>query len=277
MKADLHMHSVYSDGQHTPAEMAALCRQSGVELASLTDHDNFAGDAEKRAAFAAAGLRYLTGVEISAYEGRTKVHVTGYGYDAASPLCAALQRERERLAYERLDDVLKRLKKYKGISLSREEALVERQADVPPHTMHVVLALVKKGYYPTVGAAFRDCFQPDSPTYSYVGRPTPFEAVGMIHSLGGIACLAHPGRISLPFAEREGLVRRLKDRGLDGIECFYPTHTAEETAYYRSLAAESGLLVSGGSDFHRDGGGRTVGEPFFEPSAAFLRAVHIAF
>lgn len=274
MRADLHIHSVYSDGQHTPAELAEICRQNGVRLASLTDHDNFAGDKEKRAAFAAAGVHYLTGVEISAYEGKTKVHITGYGYSADTPLCAAMQKERERLAYERLDDVLERLKRYKNIHLAKEEVLAERQEDVPPHTMHVVLALVKKGFYPTVRDAFRDCFQPDSPTYSYVGRPTPFEAVEMLHALGGVACLAHPGRIFLPFEEREMLIDRLKERGLDGIECNYPTHTVEETAYYRAICNRLGLLETGGSDFHRDGGGRTIGEPFFEPDEAFLRAVH---
>ncbi len=274
MKADLHMHSVWSDGQYMPAELAVLCRQSGVELASLTDHDNFAGDGEKRAAFAAAGVGYLTGVEISAYEGKTKVHVTGYGYDAASPLCAALQRERARLADERLNDVLERLKTYKNIRLSREDVLAERKADVPVHTLHIASALVKKGFYPNLKGAFLDCFQPDSPTYSYVGRPTPVEAIEMLHSLGGVACLAHPGRIWLPFEERAALIRQLKDRGLDGIECTYPTHTAEETAYYLSLCEELGLFRTGGSDFHRDGGGRTVGVPFFEPDEAFLRAVH---
>lgn len=274
MKADLHIHSVYSDGQHTPAELAEICRQNGVRFASLTDHDNFAGDKEKRAAFAAAGVHYLTGVEISAYAGKTKVHITGYGYAADTPLCAAMQKERERLAYERLDDVLERLKRYKNIFLTREEVLAERQEDVPPHTMHIVLALVKKGIYPTVKEAFLDCFQPDSPTYSYVGRPTPFEAVEMLHALGGVACLAHPGRIILPFEEREKLIGRLKERGLDGIECNYPTHTVEETAYYRAICNRLGLLETGGSDFHRDGGTRTVGEPFFEPEDAFLRAVH---
>ena len=276
MRADLHIHSVYSDGACTPAALAEACRRNGVMLASLTDHDNFAGDGEKRAAFAAAGVKYLTGVEISAYEGKTKVHITGYGYDAAAPQCLAAQRERERAAYARLDDVLERLQRYKHISLSAADVLSVREKDVPPHTFHIASALVKKGFYPSVRDAFCDCFRPGLPTYSFVGRPTPFDAVQTIHALGGVACLAHPGRIFLPAAERERLIFALRESGLDGIECNYPTHTVGETAYYRALCARLGLLETGGSDFHREGGGRTIGEPFFEPDDAFLRAVRLS-
>ncbi|MBQ9081596.1 MAG: PHP domain-containing protein [Clostridia bacterium] len=276
MRADLHVHSVYSDGSYTPEALAALAKGKGVELISVTDHDNFAGDVRKRKAFESVGIRYVTGVEISAYENKTKVHVTGYGYDATSPLCLAYQKERIALADERLFDVLNRLKKYKNISLSEQSVRAElKEENIPVHTMHVVLALLKAGYFSSVKEAFHECFMPHLPTYSYVGRPTPAQAIEMIHSLGGVACVAHPGRISLPFEEREKLLFSLKELGIDGIECVYSTHTQEQTEYFKGLTEKWNLLKTGGSDFHNDFGKRVIGLPLFEPDQRLLEAVHV--
>lgn len=276
MRADLHIHSVYSDGSHTPAELAFLAKRKGIELIALTDHDNFGGEAEKRAAFAAQGIDYLTGVELSAYENGKKIHMTGYGYDVTSPLLAKYQAERVKQSYDRLYDVLGKLKRYKGIFLP-EEKVREQLFDggMPVHTMHVARALAKEGYYATIKEIFADCFMPGQPTYSYVGRLTPAEAVEILHSMGGVACIAHPGRIDLPFDEREKLIFRLKEEGADGIECFYPTHTVEETAYFCGLADRLGLLKTGGSDYHCEWGKRLPGAPLFEPDEGFLRAAHV--
>lgn len=276
MRADLHVHSVYSDGAHSPEELALFAKQKGVQLISVTDHDSFIGDDEKRKAFTGMGISYLTGVEISAYQGKTKVHITGYGYDAASPLCKAYHAERVLAADKRLDDVLQKLRFYKNISLSKESVYRQLKVkDIPVHTMHVVRALVEEGRFSSVQKAFQACFLPHSPTYSFLFRPTPQQAIDIIHSLGGIACIAHPGRISLPFAEREKLIYSLQEQGVDGIECVYSTHTAEQTEYFSGLAHKLKLFISGGSDFHAKNTSREIGKPYFEPSESFLQATHV--
>lgn len=276
LRADLHVHSVFSDGSHTPDELASLAFNLGMGMVSVTDHDNFDGEKEKRAAFLSRGIKYLTGVELSAYENRKKIHITGYAYDVDSPLLKGYQAERVRLSGERLLDVLEKLKRYKGIALAEKKVRAQLyQEDMPVHTMHVVKALVSEGYYATVKEVFADCFTPEAPTYSYVGRFTPVEAVEILHSMGGIACIAHLGRISLPFDEREKLILRLASAGVDGIECFYPTHTEEETNYFCGLADRLGLFKTGGSDYHNEWGARRLGTPFFEPDEELLRTIHV--
>lgn len=276
MRTDLHIHSVYSDGSHTPVQLAALAKRRGVERASVTDHDNFDGEAEKRAAFEAEGINYVTGVELSAYRDAKKIHITGYAYDINSPLLPVCQAERVRLSGDRLLDTLDRLKFYKGIRLTEEQVRLQLyKKDMPVHTMHVVRAILAAGYYATVKEVFTDCFTPGSPTYSYVGRFTPVEAIELLHSMGGVACIAHPGRIRLSFAEREKLIAELKEAGVDGIECYYTTHTESETAYFCRLADRLGLLKTGGSDYHNEWGARLPGAPLFEPDEALLRAIHV--
>lgn len=270
------MHSVYSDGSHTPEMLAKLTKRRGLDLVSVTDHDNFGGESEKRAAFAAEGVKYVTGIELSAYEKKKKIHMTGYAYDVDSPLLAEYQAERIRLADERLCDTLERLRRCKGIAITREQVCAQLYAkDVPVHTMHVVKAILAAGYYATVREVFADCFLPESPTYSYIGRLTPEEAISMIHSMGGIVCVAHPGRIDMPSEEKEREIRKLKEMGADGIECFYSAHTQEQTEYFCALADELGLLKTGGSDYHNEWGGRLPGKPAFEPSEELLCALKL--
>jgi hypothetical protein len=273
MKADLHIHSVYSDGACFPDELAQKAAANGVRFASVTDHDNFEGDGVKRAAFSGMGITYLSGVEISAYRDKTKIHMTGYGYDLTSPLLSAYQATLYQNAYLRMQDVLEKLARYKKIYLTEEDVLAQQRVKAPVHTMHIARAIKQKGYYDSYRDIFNDCFLPECPTYSFLGRPTPEMAIEMLHSLGGIICIAHPGRIALPFEEREKLILQLKEEGADGMECIYSTHTKEETEYFSALADRVGLLQSGGSDYHSDLGRREIGNPVFEPSPAFLERV----
>ncbi|MFQ7701573.1 MAG: phosphatase, partial [Christensenellaceae bacterium] len=96
-----------------------------------------------------------------------------------------------------------------------------------------------------------------------------------IHASGGIASVAHPGRITLSFGEREKIILRLAEYGVDGIEAFYTTHTEEETEYFEKLAQKAGLLVTGGSDTHVETETHKIGRPLFYPSEKLLAALGV--
>ena len=78
------------------------------------------------------------------------------------------------------------------------------------------------------------------------------EIIDVAHALGGVAVLAHPGRskgiYAIPATAAE--LAALAERGLDGVEVYYPAHTAEQRAFYREQAERHGLLITGGSDSH---------------------------
>jgi predicted metal-dependent phosphoesterase TrpH len=112
---------------------------------------------------------------------------------------------------------------------------------------------------------------------SAIGRPTPREAIDCIHSAGGFASIAHPGRIEMDFDEREKLIISLADYGADGIEGVYTTHTEKETAYFIRLAKELSLYVTGGSDTHFEDGTHTIGSPAFTPSNELLKRLSITY
>ncbi len=274
MRADLHIHSHYSDGLLTPEDIARMCKKNGVGLAALTDHDNMNGCAEFAAACRREGVKCVHGLEISAYT-TVKVHILGYGLDGG---CAAYKKFSDFVcegALNRTEDILSKLKR-RGINLSFADVVRERRcASSPMHTMYIARAAARKGYSPSPGAFYAEMIAYGRPAYSDVGRPSPEYALEVIAQCGGVSSLAHPGRVTLPREELRRLIERLKDCGLCGIEAVYSGHTVEETAYFKEVAAQLSLLVTGGSDTHYSEGNRRVGSPEFYPSEELLAALNI--
>lgn len=267
-RADLHTHSIYSDGKYTPDEICRRAKFYGVEAISITDHDTMNGLAEKRAAAEKYGLSYIPGWEISSYEKGERVHVLGYGCNLGEAY-QTFMRRRVEAATARAEERVERLNAL-GIPITLEE-IYALQADKnsPLHTMHVARALAKR-LGVSEGEAYVRYLDQGKAAESSIGRPTPLQALECIHASGGVAFLAHPGRIRLMEEEKETMIQTLKEHGLDGIECHYSTHTPLQTEHYLSLAKRYGLKVSGGSDMHWEDGARRIGAPVFEISEEFL-------
>ena len=272
VRADLHLHTVYSDGAYPPAELALRAKAAGAELISMTDHDSLEGYEEKRAAAEAAGLSYVAGWEVSSYEGEAKVHILGYGCRPNGAYAAFLE-ERRRGALVRAAEMIKKANACFSLSLTLDDAeAYHLKKDAPLHTMHVVAAFASR-----LGAKKGDLylayFSAGKPCYSGACRPAPQDALSVIHAAGGLAVLAHPGRIPLPSEERENLMDALVGEGLDGIEYIHSDHTEEERAYFEAYGRKHGLYLTGGSDYHAEGmRRRAIAQPPFFPESRLLEA-----
>lgn len=245
--ADLHTHSSASDGQYAPAELVHLAKERGIEVLALTDHDTIDGLDEAMCAGRAEGLTVLRGIELSAKEQRN-LHILGYGFSPDRPeleeLCRKLKNGRDERKY-RIVDFLR--EKGAEVSLEEVEALAGGEIIARPHFAQV---LVRRGYVKTTREAFERYLDTDE--YQRIAR---FKAeaktcVEVLKAAGGKVSLAHPCQIRAENEELEHLVRYLADFGLDAIECFYPAHTPEQTAFYQHLAEKHGLHITSGSDFH---------------------------
>ncbi len=274
MRADLHCHSHYSDGFYSPEEVLLRAKSSGVTLCSITDHDSMEGAEEKRACAKALGICYLDGWEVSAYL-KGKVHVLGYGCQRKEAYRAFVEARKEG-AVLRAQEMIERANRVLNLSLTIDHAQAFHQKEnAPLHTMHVVRAFAKElGVY--YGDLYEQLFAEGKEAHSTLCRPTPQEAVDVIHACGGKAFLAHPARILLDEHEKKVLLDHLVDGGLDGIECYHSAHTAVDTEYFLRYASSRRLLVSGGSDFHKDGTGRKVGFPAFYANGELLMALSVS-
>lgn len=249
LNADLHSHSAVSDGTLEPEALAARAKANGVELWSLTDHDEVRGQARAMNAARALGLPYLTGTEISVTFVGITVHIVGLGFDPEDPALVAglgaTRGGRQERAIEMGDSLAKA-----GIRGAYEGALkYVRNPDLISRT-HFARHLVESGACSDTHEVFRRFLVEGKPGFVQHRWATLREAVQWITGAGGMAVIAHPGRYRLTANEEYALFSEFKAHGGQGVEVVTGSHTAAHAAKYADMAIELGLFASRGADFH---------------------------
>ena len=249
MNADLHCHSVVSDGTLEPEAIAARAHANGVELWALTDHDEIGGQARARAAALALGMPYLTGTEISVTFAGVTVHIVGLGFDDDdAALRAGLEATRggrkeralemaEGLARVGIEGTFEGALKYVG-----NPQLISRT--------HFARHLVETGICADTQEVFRRFLVEGKPGYVPHRWATLGNAVKWINDARGLAVIAHPARYQFSPTEEYALFTEFKAHGGRAVEVITGSHSAAEAARYADAALEFDLLASRGSDFH---------------------------
>jgi 3',5'-nucleoside bisphosphate phosphatase len=249
LNADLHCHSVVSDGTLTPEALAQRAKANGVKLWALTDHDEIGGLPRAAAAAKAQGLDFLTGVEISVtFIGHT-VHIVGLGFDATNEaLIAGLQQTRGGRG-QRAKDMADGLAKV-GITGAYEGALqFAGNHDLISRT-HFARFLVETKVCKDTYEVFRKYLTEGKPGFVEHRWATLKDAVTWITQAGGIAIIAHPARYKFSTNEEYALFTEFKAHGGQGVEVITGSHTPAEFLSYADTAREFDLAASRGSDFH---------------------------
>lgn len=262
LRFDLQSHSTHSDGALPAGEVVQAAADAGVELLALSDHDTVSGVSEALATGERLGLRVVTAVEISAIDRGPAVdrelHILGYLIDHDGPaLRAALQEflaDREQRTL-RMAAALREL----GLELDEAEIAARRAAGQPigrPHVAAAVLAapanaerLSAEGI-DDIGDLIRAYLVEGRPAYRLRQIPTIAQAVDAIHGAGGVAVWAHPFWDVAEPAEVLDSIERFRALAIDGVEAFYVTHSAEQTALLAERCAALELLSTGSADFH---------------------------
>lgn len=249
LNADLHCHSLISDGVLTPAVLAQRAAQNGVQLWSLTDHDELSGLDDARAACRDLDLPFVAGIEISATWAKRTVHIVGLNID---PQHQALKQGVARIRAGRVDrarQIAQRLEKM-GVQNSYEGAL--RYAANPQllSRTHFARFLLEQGYCKTMQEVF-DRYLGDGRSGNVrVDWATLEEAVQWIVGAGGRAVIAHPGRYIYDATQADAFFDAFRQFGGQGIEVVTGSHRPEQYREYADVARRYGFLASRGSDFH---------------------------
>jgi 3',5'-nucleoside bisphosphate phosphatase len=254
-RAEIHSHSTASDGAYAPAEVARRCHEAGVELWALTDHDNCYGCAEAARAARSLGITFIPGIELSAYHTRS-VHVLGYGVVPDADALEDYARRRVKSRVERMHKMIERLDGL-GVQVSIEQVRDCADSEVLGRP-HLARALLADGAVDTMEEAFDRYLANGGPAHVATKWPTVDDAIALIHRVGGIAVLAHPGQYGLDEA-----IPGWVEAGLDGVEVIHPRHGAGDRSRYEEIAASHGLLKTASSDFHGDRHGSKLGEVEF--------------
>jgi 3',5'-nucleoside bisphosphate phosphatase len=246
---DLHVHTNMSDGSLSPAEVVRRSAEKGLQAIAITDHDTVAGIAEARAEGLRAGVEVISGVEMSVQWNPGIVHILGF---FIRPDDAELVESLAYLGRGRQDRIPKILSKLSdcGVHISVEEVSRESGEGVPGRP-HVANVMVRKGFVSGVQEAFDLYLGKGAPAYVKKTKILPGEAIRVIKKAGGLPVLAHPYSLDeQDGGHLEAIIQSLARQGLEGIEVYYPKHTAEQTKAFLDLALEFDLAVTGGTDFH---------------------------
>ena len=249
LNADLHCHSIVSDGTLTPEALAARAKANGVELWALTDHDEVGGLARARAAAAAESLPWLSGVEISVSFAGETVHIVGLGFDetdaALNAGLATVRGGRE----ARARDMAAGLAKV-GIHGAFEGALKYVGNPDLISRSHFARFLVGTGVCSDTNEVFRKYLTDGKPGFVPHRWAGLGDAVRWITQAGGIAVVAHPARYKFSPTAEYALFTEFKAHGGQGVEVITGSHSSAEAVRYADLARELDLAASRGSDFH---------------------------
>lgn len=276
MKLDLHIHTIATPhhSHWQPAELAAAAQAAGIGVFAVTDHNTTAQVQATAAAARTAGLQFIAGVELdTAYNGKLW-HTLVYGLapdDAALlALCQAVV-DRNHADAQTLISLM-------VATGQRLPGLAEIARNRPPNLADVAHALVQDGVWPREPGV-----EDEAAGMAYLLRQHPTfynplsvaEVIQVAQAGGGVAVLAHPGREKSVYAVPADAadIAALAQAGLDGLEAYYPTHTPQQTRFYRDQAAQHGLLITAGNDSH--GPGNPLGQYAGADCAAFLQRMGI--
>jgi predicted metal-dependent phosphoesterase TrpH len=262
-RVDLHVHSDRSsDGDFSPAELVGFAREHGMRAISIADHDTVAAYPEAVEAGRRAGVEVIPSIEVTTIFGGREFHLLLPFVDWASPaLAAIIARQtacREVEAGERVDRIRKL-----GFALTRDEVaagsngapalgvkiaqiLLENPVNERDPALEYFYRPENRGHAPYL--FYKEFFAEGKPAYVPKRFIDGLEVLAAAPKAGAAPVLAHPGAYFQRTTAEDA--RKLAENGLAGMEAYTSYHTAEQTAFYRGLADELGLVATAGSDFH---------------------------
>ena len=241
-KTDLHLHTIFSDGQYSPEELISMVKDADIDIISVTDHDTVDGINESIEIGKKYGVEVIPGLEISSDIRDREVHILGY---FINPQNKELE---EYLRFFRSERIKRAARIAEKLNVLGMEIELSDIMDIAKNSAvgrpHIAKAMVKKKLVSNYFEAFSKYIGNGCPAYERKVHVSPRSAFKIISDAGGLSFIAHPG--NLP----DSIMVELIEAGLDGIEVLHPSHLPHQIKHYRGIVNEYFLLESGGSDFH---------------------------
>lgn len=245
---DLHTHSIYSDGTCTPAELIMLAKAAGLRALALTDHNTVSGIPHFLDAAKGSGIIAVPGIEVSSdYQG-TELHIVGLfrSLDHLAQMEAYVASYLQRKDQSNVDLCSNLCAA--GYTVCYEEIKAATPDGVVNRAL-IAAALMEKGYVGSIKQAFATLLSKRGGYYHEPQKLDAYEVIGKLREFDAIPILAH-SFLSMDEAQLRAFLPQAVKSGMIGMETDYATYDAATTQKAREIAAEYGLLASGGSDFH---------------------------
>lgn len=242
--ADLHIHTVKSDGTFTVEEVFENAKKAGAAAIAITDHDTIEAVDEALFFEKKYQIEFIPGVELSAIHNEREVHIIGLYINWKDEIFLERLTKFQKVRIERAKKIIKKLKDH-GIKIRFEELYEITDNMNNAGRLHIARLLSEKNIVKSVKEAFDKFLGEGKPAYVAKERITVKDAIDIIKKIGGIAILAHPSHL-----QADEIILKWKEQGLDGLEAYHPDHPYSISAKFIDIAMENNLLISGGSDCH---------------------------
>lgn len=264
---DLHMHSYYSDdGEFSPEYLVKLCKEEGIKIMAVADHNCARANEGAKKAAMASGISYIPAIEIDCVFEGINLHVLGYGIDYKSKDFAEIE---ENMVKQELEasEVMLSLTRKLGFDITRAhmeaaarknfrkdtwtgELFAEVLLGLPEFASHPLLAPYRldgsRGDNPFVNF-YWDYYSQGKPCYVPMAYPDLSQVITIVHENKGHPVLAHP---AMNLKDHPVLLESVLLSGIDGVEAFSSYHSKDQASYYEKQAKDHGLIVTCGSDYH---------------------------
>jgi predicted metal-dependent phosphoesterase TrpH len=258
-RVDLHTHTNCSDGIYAPVDLVRLASNAGLQAIAIADHDSVAGIEEARAAGDELGVEVVPAVELSvSFQHFRDVHLLGYWidyHDVDFLLKLAHFRKRRETRGQRIVENINQRLLHEGksaVPLTRVTSDAKGALGRP----HIARVLVEMGHAADMQDAFKRYLEPCDVPKEYLPLP---EAIAEIQRIGGVSVLAHPQSITRDRQQLRQIIRECAMLGLQGLEAINSMGMDDDSYFLQRLAANHGLCVTGGSDFHGGEDDFTIG------------------
>ena len=250
---DLHIHTIYSDGEYAPLKVLDICNDRGIYDISITDHNSLEGSKQAIGKNPYPNIRVVPGVELSAlYPVKGgNLHILGYGINLENKELNEVTQAIMGDNIRRIQSLVSLLYENYGLTFKDEdlEKIYQSVGDIGrPDVSKLCL---KYGYTSTVKEAFERYL---NPVYDRVTKHrvelTGKECIEYIRNAGGIACLAHPIELKQDIPELKTFIETLMSYGLEAVEVYQSKHSESYSSKLLEIVDEFGLLYSVGSDYH---------------------------
>ena len=248
MTCDLHIHSNFSDGTMTPAELIALAEKNHISAIALCDHNTVDGLPDFIKASENSSVIAVNGIEISTEYNGTELHILGL----------FLPEDK----FEEISDMMSRIKIFKEESnvklvnnlradgyLIDYEEIKSKNNGAYINRAHIAAELIEKGCFSDRKDAFDTVLSPDGGYYVPPERFKALETIRYLASIGAVPVWAHPF-LDMNAEEIDAFLPIAKAHGLVGMETRYSLYDEETQKTAEMLAEKHGIKQSGGSDFH---------------------------
>lgn len=240
--ADLHIHSIYSDGSYTPYEIVQICKRLNLNAIAITDHDTVSG-VEEAMSHSKHGFEVIPAVEMSSNIGDLDIHMLGYYVDYKNPHLLSYLDDFKRHRAERIKEIIGKLSN-DGVKLEFEQIKMVAK-DCSLGRPHIAEVLMENGYVKSIAEAFYKYLGYGQPYYVPKKDVRPKEVIRIVKESNGVPVIAHPGTIN-----SESIIYQLIIDGALGIEVWHPEHTLRWRQGFYEIALKNNLLMTGGSDCH---------------------------